>query len=138
MKRGWVLPTLLIVLVTCISALLVVVGGHLRLRPQPLTDEEAISQEFWSIRAEANRRLQAYNQRDEVLVIDIEGEWAVLEFAGVYLDTGEPVPAGPGIMIFKKIRGRWHGAQGGTDLYREWLDQIPESLISAEDKEWFR
>jgi hypothetical protein len=104
----------------------------------PESDRQAIRQEFDRLREPANRRLADYNQRDEIIAVELEGEWATVEFGAVYLDTGEPVPAGPGLMIFKKIDGRWQGAQSGTDAYKTWLDQIPDTLISPGTKDYLR
>lgn len=105
---------------------------------QPKDDEEAIRQEFARIRAPVKKRLESHNQRDEILKIEIENGWAILEFGGRYLDTGEPVPAGPGIIVFRKVMGIWVGATPGTSFWAFLIKSAPNTLVPPDFKELFR
>lgn len=102
----------------------------------PPTDEQAITQEFLTIRKDAETSLAKYNERDKINSIDIENDWAVIEFGAENIDTGKPVSMEPGIMIFHKEGGQWKGASYGP-LFNSWLGQIPDSLISPDVKEHF-
>lgn len=99
---------------------------------QPASDEEAIGDSFFQNLPrdwiEALDPKEEYVYRD----IQIEGEWAILEFGEVDTTTGE-LQGEPGLMILKKIDGEWVAAYD-HDLFDEWLWQLPESLIPYESK----
>lgn len=105
---------------------------------QPANDEEVITALFWEMRAEASEIRKQVNRGYEILDIVIEDEWATLEYGGVYLDTGEPVAAGPGLMIFREVNDRWRGEDSGSPQFKEWVEEIPESLIQPETKDYLR
>lgn len=133
MKRQGLTPVLVAsVLITITVAGLI--GGFLLLKDNrgslELTDEQLIRAEFEKTVDEAPE-----GQRRKLEEIEIEGNWAIVGYSGIYIETGEPVPAGPGLMIFKKENGQWHGADGEEPNFSEWLEAIPESLIPQETKD---
>ena len=127
----------LVLLVTAL--VLVAISGLILNRKitQPKNNEEAIRQEFARIRAPVKERLEAKGLKDEILDLEIEGDWAKLEFGWSDTKTGEPVPAGPGIMVFRKVMGIWIGDNWGTWLFKLLVRTAPESVFTTEDKEFF-
>lgn len=77
----------------------------------------------------------------KTIVIDevkIEGDWAIT--VGHWIDekTGEPWGSEGGIDIYRKVNGKWTTTASGTDTYKEWVNEIPQSLISKEIKPFLR
>lgn len=103
---------------------------------KPQTDDQAIRKEFYTIRKDAEASLAKYNERDKIDSVDIENDWAVLEYSAEDIKTGKPVPAEPALMIFHKENGQWRGASYGP-LFNSWLEQIPDNLISPDVKKHF-
>lgn len=123
----------LILLASATLITLVVAGTYLNQRGSTanLSDEEAIRQEFEKTADEA-----LAGQKKVITSLEIEGDWAVVEYGGVYVETGEPVPAGPGLMILKRQDSRWYPADLGSSQFEEWIGEVPEGLLSRDTKEY--
>jgi len=133
------IPIIFLASVACIFAALVVIAGgaYFFANRQPTNDQEAIVQEFVRVMAPVTKALPP----DETLVIqvlNIEGTWATAETTVIDKNTGEYTLGEGTIIIFKKLGNHWQGERTGTDTYKEWLDQIPPSLISQDLKNWLR
>lgn len=108
-------------------AIMTGIGYYLSHRQSSFGDERAIRQEF----------ARTATTNTGIVSIDIEDEWAVVETQPIDPKTGKFLDAGPGLHIFRKINGRWRRAMDQSTV-NAWLEEIPESLLSPEVKEWLR
>ena len=81
--------------------------------------------------------LKVDHYRSVIFGIDIDGNWAVGSIGARYLDTGKPVALGPGLIVFRKILGRWYTSRGWWWLEKIWIRALPNSLLPEEVKPWF-
>ena len=73
---------------------------------------------------------------EEFRAVDLKilEEWALIEATVVDAETGEPTVGEGTIILFRKVNGAWTPAYRGTDRYKAWLDEIPETLVPADLK----
>lgn len=107
--------------------------GYSQYQYSKLSDEEAIRKEFEKVMKPLEKELLP-EERLVILNIDVEDNWATVEYGGQYTDTGKAVPVGPGLIILKKTYGSWKGALPGTQTYKTWLDEAPENVIPTDLK----
>lgn len=74
-----------------------------------------------------------YLQIDQV-EIDKSGNWAKVTAVEKYRKSGEVVPGEPWFMLAHKVDGSWIPALPGMPEFKRWLDEIPTSFISEEEK----
>lgn len=120
-------------------------GGWLEPRPTPSptltlvpptptpTDEDFILASFRGTVPEHYLNLRE-GEKFRAVEVTVEGGWAVIEAAVVDADTGEPTVGEGTLVLFRKLNGTWEPAYRGTDRYRAWLDEIPETLVPADLK----
>lgn len=71
------------------------------------------------------------------LSIEVSGSWAIIE--ATFVDrNGTPTVDEGTIYIAHLVNGEWTVAKPGTDLYLSWIDQIPDTLLSDELKNYIR
>lgn len=103
---------------------------------QPANDEEVIrltfEKDMKSRRSEIppERPYEEEEYSYSLEQIQIEGEWAIATI--LTKDESEKLMGGPALGIFRNIKGKWQYAT--LEIYREWLWQLPESLVPYESK----
>jgi uncharacterized phage-like protein YoqJ len=78
------------------------------------------------------------NEDWEILDIEIEEDWAFAEVTLVDKNTGELIVGEGTLFLFRKQNQQWLMATKGTDQYKEWLDEVPTSLVSEDLKNFLR
>lgn len=104
-----------------------------REEPQSLTDEQQIRKIYQEQFAWTRGK-----QRGAIGTIHIQANWATGVKYAVYIDTGKSVPSGPGIMVFRKIFGRWYAVKPGSWLEDLAIDWLPTSLLPEDAKPYFK
>jgi hypothetical protein len=68
--------------------------------------------------------------------IHIQGDWALV---GIHMETvaGAPIPAGGGLVVARKLDNQWRVAFADDPEYRDWLDAMPDSLMTPQDRQFF-
>lgn len=66
--------------------------------------------------------------------IKVEGEWATVEATAVDIQTGEYTVGEGTIVLLRKTNGEWEAAYPGTGRYKEWLKEVPETLVPSDLK----
>lgn len=103
----------------------------------PPNEEAALRQVF----ADALQERQARGQlkvspttKIAISRIRIEGDWAII---GIYRQhlNGTPVAAGGGLVVARKLNGQWKVAFGGDPERNAWLDALPDSLMTPQDRD---
>lgn len=74
----------------------------------------------------AGKELQNQGEFFSIENAEVEGEWAVVDYATRYKETGEFVPAGPAILVLRKINERWEIADSKERLC-EWFSLMPDT-----------
>lgn len=69
--------------------------------------------------------------------IKVQGDWATVGVAGADRYTCRVHDAGPGLRIVRKIDGVWQNAKN-SDENRDWIDEVPETLVDPSVKEILR
>jgi hypothetical protein len=92
-----------------------------------LSDEEAIRLAYTDVVGDS-----------EWIIVDLEIDngWAVAGTLPTDPETGETLDAGPGLVIFKKRGNNWKGALLGSSDFKNWLEDVPENLISSDTKNY--
>lgn len=107
----------------------------------PPGEEAALRQAFAAALQERQARGGEWKPdpmtRIAVSYVHIQGEWAILDLYRQYLN-GSPVPAGGGIALARKIGGQWQIAFRGESDYNAWLEALPDSLMTPQDRAHFR
>jgi hypothetical protein len=78
---------------------------------------------------------QLYQSLDKIA---IEGDWAVVTVGLKDTSTNAYVGADGLIVLVHRENGSWIAAMPGSDKFRLWLDQIPTSILSADDKRFLK
>lgn len=78
------------------------------------------------------------NEDWKILDIEIEKDWAFAEVTLVDKNTGELIVGEGTLFLFRKQNQQWSMATPGTDQYKEWLDEVPTSLVSEDLKKFLR
>jgi hypothetical protein len=102
-----------------------------------LTDEEVIINLFEDSLIELGLPLEQ-NEEYRVEGIEKQGEWAFISATLIDSVSGEPFVGELAIFLFRKTNHEWAIAFPGTDLYKNWLEEFPETLLSSNVKMFLR
>ncbi|MCH7641468.1 hypothetical protein IID22_04700 [Patescibacteria group bacterium] len=80
----------------------------------------------------------APNEELVLLDIRVEGNWATGEVTLYDKNTDKPLVGEATLFLFRKQNQQWSMATKGTDQYKEWLDEVPTSLIPEDLKIFLR
>jgi hypothetical protein len=119
----------------CILVAVIAAGGFLIAGPiartQPRTDDEAIrmafSEEYNRRTGDLPRDALDRNYVYEISSMEIEGEWAVADVR--VLDENRMLMGEPAVGLFRKVNGEWMYAAQGTEIFKDWLFGVPDSLM---------
>ena len=67
--------------------------------------------------------------------IEIRGTWAIAE---EHIISDTPVPPAGNIVLFKYENGAWQVSFRGSENYKTWLEEIPQTLLPEDLKNWLR
>lgn len=103
----------------------------------PPGEEAALRQAFTTaLQARNQLNVDVAKNRIGINTIRIEAEWA---YIGIHLEylNGDKVPAGGGIALARKVNGRWTIAFPGEPEYKAWLEILPGSLLTPQERYLF-
>jgi hypothetical protein len=67
--------------------------------------------------------------------VRIMGDWAYIGFHGEPV-SGTPIAGGGSIAIARKLNGQWQIAFPTDSEFRAWLDSMPDSLLTPQQRQW--
>jgi hypothetical protein len=80
----------------------------------------------------------APNEAFRALDVQIEGDWAFVEYTLVEKGTTNPLAGEATLALIRKSKDGWKAAFKGSDIYKVWLEEAPESLVPEDLKIWLR
>jgi hypothetical protein len=86
-------------------------------------------------RAEAVLAFLVYQVAIEQVEISLDGAWAAARLMLLERDTGQVVPAEPGLALAQRRAGGWQITLQADAAWARLLEQVPASLISEADKQ---
>lgn len=76
-----------------------------------------------------------YETQVDNLAIEDDGEWAIAWLNPVDPETGEVVPAEPGLAVVRKENGRWRAILPGDPGWQQAVLNVPEEILPQSEKE---
>lgn len=101
------------------------------------TDEEIITNLFKDSLPESGLPLEE-NEEFRIEGIETLGEWAFIKATLIDSDSGKPFVGELTFFLFRKVNHEWAIAFPGTDLYKNWLEEFPETLLPSNIKTFLR
>jgi len=102
------------------------------------SDRESIEQSIHqaiSAQKEDVPLLQMYDTQIDEIRISEDGNWATAWIIPVDPDTGNVVPAEPGLVIVRKEGDSWHAFLPNDPLWTQALQQTPDDLIPPSERD---
>jgi hypothetical protein len=84
------------------------------------------------------KELSNYAQELSIDNLAVEGDWAVLDAAPRWKDSGELAGTEGIVLLARRIGTEWKVTAPRDSMFFEWLPSVPESLIPSETKEYLK
>jgi type IV secretory pathway VirB10-like protein len=97
----------------------------------PPGEEQAVRQSFQA--AHQARVARIPQSRLVISVVRIEGDWA---YINAYVDV--PAASGGGLAIARKLNNRWQVVFPTDPEFHDWLDAMPDALLTPQQRRSFR